>query len=145
AEDTAVPRLDHDLMLLGDADPGELVERRLRAVVVDEDPLDERRRGTARADRLEVALHGVDSTSHLLVGVGQDLGAHADGPPLEMSVPTDSPVATFVMFSGWLRSNPMIGRSFSIARLTAAASITLSWSRRRSAYSRRAYRWAPSF
>src|SRR6185312_27423 len=121
----AVPRLDHDLVLLGDADTRELVERRLRPVVVHEDPLDERRRRPARPDRLEVTLHRVDRAGHLLVCVGEDLGAHADGPPLEMNVPTGSPVATFVMLSGWLRSNTMIGRSFSIARLTAAASMTL--------------------
>ena len=37
------------------------------------------------------------------------------------------------MLSGWLRSNTTIGRSFSMHRLTAVASITLSWSRSRSA------------
>ena len=42
-------------------------------------------------------------------------------------------VPTRVTVSGWLRSNTMIGRSFSMHRLTAAASMTLSWSRRRSA------------
>ena len=50
----------------------------------------------------------------------------------EMRVPTGSPAATRVMLSGWLRSNTTIGRSFSMHRLTAVASRTLSWSRSRS-------------
>ncbi len=86
--------------VLWDADPGELVERRLGPVVVDEDAFDQRRRGAAGAHGLEVALHGIHGPAHLVVGVGEDLVAHAVGPPLEISVPTGSPVATFVMLSG---------------------------------------------
>ena len=121
--------------------PGELVERRRGAVVLDLDALDERGRRAAGADALEVALHGLDGAAHLVVGVGDDLGGHARAPPAvawaavapEMSVPTGSPAATRVMLSGWLRSNTTIGRSFSMHRLTAVASSTLSWSRSRSA------------
>ena len=60
-----------------------------------------------------------------------------------MSVPTGSPSATRAMLSGPLRSKTTIGRSFSMHRETAAPSITLSWSRSRSAYSSRSYRRAP--
>ena len=73
----AVPGLDHDLVRLGHADAGQLVERRLRAVVVDVDALHEGRRGAAGPDPLEVALHGLDGARHLVLGGGQDLGAHS--------------------------------------------------------------------
>ena len=78
AEDAAVPRLDDDLVRLRDADPGELVERRRRAVVLDVDALDERGRRAAGPDALEVALHGLDGARHLVIGVGDDLAAHAE-------------------------------------------------------------------
>ena len=138
AEDAAVPGLDDDLVRLRDGDPGQLVERRRRAVVLDVDPLDERGRGATGPDPLEVALHGLDRAGHLVVGVDEDLAAHAGAPPAapeapEMRVPTGSPAATRVMLSGRLRSNTTIGRSFSMHRLTAVASRTLSWSRSRSA------------
>ena len=67
-EDAAVPGLDDDLVRLGDADPGELVERRLGAVVVDVDPLDEAGRCAAGPDRLQVAVHDLDGARHLVVG-----------------------------------------------------------------------------
>src|SRR4029079_1363431 len=142
-EDTAVPRLDHDLVRFGDADAGQLVERRRGAVVVDVDALDERGRRATRPDPLEIALHGLDRTTHLVVGIGDGLAAHVCAPPPapdapEMRFPTGSPAATRVMLSGRLRSNTTIGRSFSMHRLTAVASSTFSWSRSRSAYSRRA-------
>ena len=138
AQDAAIPGLDDDLVRLRDADPGELVERRGRAVVLDVDALDERRRGATGPDALEVALHGLDRAAHLVVGIGDDLGAHAGAPPAapgapEMRVPTGSPAATRVMLSGRLRSKTTMGRSFSMHRLTAVASRTLSWSRSRSA------------
>src|SRR4051812_46836355 len=146
AEDGAIPGLDDDLVRLGDADPRELVERSLRAVVVDLHPFDEGGRSAARPDSLEVALHRVDRAAHLVIGVGDRLAAHRAPPappdPPEIRVPTSSPAATRVMLSGWFRSNTMIGRSFSIQSETAAASMTLSWSRRRSAYSSEAYRRA---
>src|SRR6185312_5549117 len=126
-------------------DPGELVERRLGAVVVDQDPLDERGRRAAGADALEVALHDLDGPGHLAFRARQGLGAHQrllpDGAP-EIRVPTGSPIATRRMLSGLFRSNTMIGRSFSMHRLTAVASRTLSRSRSRSAYSRCSYRRA---
>src|SRR4029453_16780372 len=139
AEDAPVPRLDHDLVGLRDADPGQLVERRLGSVVVDREALDEGGRGAAGPDALEVALHRIDGAGHLLLGDRLGLGAHAGTPPTaldapEMRVPTGSPTATLVMLSGWLRSNTTIGRSFSMHSDTAAASRTLSWSRSRSAY-----------
>ena len=49
AEDAAIPGLDHDLVRLGDADAGELVERRLGAVVVDVQALDEARSRRGRS------------------------------------------------------------------------------------------------
>ena len=65
---------------------------------------------------LEVALHGLDGAGHLVVGVGDDLGAHvrrtSDAAPEapEMRVPTGSPAATRVMLSGRLRSKTTIGQ-----------------------------------
>src|SRR5262245_31157177 len=139
AQDAPVPGLDHDLVRLRHADPGELVERRLGPVVVDRQALHERRRRAAGPDALEVALHRLDRAGHLLLGRRLRLRAHAGTPPTalsapEMRVPTGSPTATLVMLSGWFRSNQTIGRSFSMHSDTAAASRTLSWSRRRSAY-----------
>src|SRR4029078_5478467 len=126
---------------LGDAAPGELIERGRGAVVVDGQALDERGRCAARPERLEVALHRLDGTTHLVVRGGDRLAAHRCSPlppprvALPIRVPPGCPAATRVMLSGWLRSNTTIGRSFSMQRETAAASMTLSWSRRRSAYS----------
>jgi len=54
AEDGAVPRLDHDLVRLGDADRGHLVEWRLRAVVVDVQALHEGCRRATGAQGMEV-------------------------------------------------------------------------------------------
>ena len=51
AEDAPIPGLDDDLVRLRNADPGQLVERRLGSVVVDVHPLDEAGRGATRADR----------------------------------------------------------------------------------------------
>ena len=48
----------------GNADAGQLVERRLGAVVLDLEALHEGRRGAAGADGLEVALHGLEGASH---------------------------------------------------------------------------------
>ena len=123
----------------GNADPGQLVERRLGPVVVDREALDEGRRGAAGPDPLEVALHRLDGARHPLLRGGLGLRAHAGTPPTalvapEIRVPTGSPMATLVMLSGWLRSNTTIGRSFSMHSDTAAASRTLSWSLSRSAY-----------
>ena len=128
------PNVDGTLVRLGHADGSELVERRLRAVVVDVQALDEARGGATGPQGLEVALHRLDRPPHLALGLGQDLGAHPVIPPgsAEMRVPTRSPRATRVMLSGVLRSNTTIGRSFSMHSETAAASSTLSWSRSRS-------------
>src|SRR5207249_956702 len=108
-EDGPIPRLDHDLVRFGHADPGKLVEGRLGAVVLDVEPLDQRRRGTPRPNRLEVALHHLDRARHLALDAGQHFTAHARIPPTgaldEMSVPTRSPIATRVTLSGWFRSN----------------------------------------
>src|SRR6185437_3405237 len=99
--------------------------------IVDVDAFHERGRCATGPDPLEVALHGLDRAPHLVVGVGDDLAAHAWAPPPapdapEMRVPTGSPAATRVMLSGRLRSNTTIGRSFSMHRLTAVASSTFN-------------------
>src|SRR5262249_10328588 len=126
AEDAAVPRLDDDLVRFRNADPGQLVERCLRPVVLDVEPFHERRGRAARADAVEVALHDLQGAGHLAFDARQDLAAHPRVPPTgaadEITVPTGSPRATRVMLSGWLRSKTMIGRSFSMQRLTAVAS-----------------------
>src|SRR4029079_17704364 len=133
-DDPAIPGLDHDLVGLGHADRRQLVEGGLGAVVVDGESLHERRRRPAGPQPLEVALHRLDRAQHLALGAGQGLAGHAVTPPgcAEIRVPTGSPRATLEMLSGALRSNTMIGRSFSRHSDTAAASRTLSWSRSRS-------------
>src|SRR5439155_25456586 len=113
AEHTPIPGLDHDLVRLRDADPRQLVERGLRAVVLHVDSLDEAGRGASCPDSLEVALHRLDCTSHFPFGRRKDLAAHREFPlALVISVPTRSPRATRVMFSFLLRSKTTIGRSF---------------------------------
>ena len=96
AEDAAIPGLDDDLMRLRDADRGQLVERRRRAVVLDVEALDQRRRRPPGPQALEVTLHGLDCAAHLVIRVGDDVGAHDRAPPAalvapEMRVPTGSP------------------------------------------------------
>src|SRR5664279_3977177 len=132
-EDTPVPRLDHDLVGLRHADSGDLVERRWCAVVLHDEALDEGGRRPAGAQPLEVALHALHGAGHLRFDRADHLGAHPLLLP-EINVPTASPRATRTMLLASFRSKTTIGRSFSMHSDTAAASITLRWSRSRSAY-----------
>src|SRR4029078_1364545 len=121
---------------VGDADDVQLVQRRLGAVVIDRDALDQAGRGAAGPDGLQVPVHDLDGTRHLVVGRGDDLVVgHTRAPSAArpaMSVPTGSPSATRAMLSWPFRSNTTIGRSFSMHSATGAPSMTLSWCRVRS-------------
>ena len=74
----AVVRLDDQLARLGHLEPGELLQRNSRSVVLDQELLDERGRGPARADRRELVLHVLDCLLHLLDGVEEGLFGHAN-------------------------------------------------------------------
>ena len=75
-EHRPVPRLDDDEVRIRRADAGQLVQRRLRTVVVDDDALHQRGRGATGADSGEVALHGLDGTLHLRLDRRQRLVRH---------------------------------------------------------------------
>ena len=76
------------------------------------------------------ALRAVEIGAEVLLKATKVDGVYDADP---MKEPTASPAATRVMLSGRFRSNTTMGRSFSMHRLTAVASRTLSWSRSRSA------------
>ena len=90
AERGAVVRLDEQLAGLGHLEAGELLQRDRRAVVLDVQLLDERRRGPAGAHGRELRLHVLDRLVHLVDGLEQRLvdhrasvlmREHADWPP----------------------------------------------------------------
>src|SRR5581483_10876042 len=74
-----VEGLDGEHARLGDADGRELLQRRLRAVVVDFDAVEQRRRGAAGADGVELDARVLDRLRHTVVGVLDQLvdGCHA--------------------------------------------------------------------
>ena len=76
-ERAPVPRLDDDGVRFGHADAGQLVERRLGAVVLDRDALDQRSCGAAGADRGQLTLERLDRAGHACVGVAADVVSHA--------------------------------------------------------------------
>src|SRR4029078_2974225 len=114
---------------VGDADDVQLVQRRLGAVVIDRDALDQAGRGAAGPDGLQVPVHDLDGARHLVVGRGDDLVVgHARAPAAAgpaMSVPTGSPNATRAMLSWPFRSKTTTRRAFSLHSDTAAHSRTL--------------------
>ena len=77
AERGAVVRLDEQLAGLGHLEAGELLQRHGRAVVLDQQLLDERGRGPAGAHRRELALHVLDGLLHLVDGVEERFFGHA--------------------------------------------------------------------
>src|SRR6188472_4358630 len=80
----AVPRLDQDAVRFGHADAGQLVERRLRAVVLDRDAFDQRRRRTTGADGAQVALERLECAMHATVEVASNLVTHRRCLPLSI-------------------------------------------------------------
>src|SRR6266576_1489205 len=76
---------------------GQLVERRLRAVVIDLDPVEQCRRGAARSQRVELVLGGLDGFVHPAGRVVNELvDRHRSAPEVgvETMVPTRSPSTT---------------------------------------------------
>ena len=76
AERGAVVRLDEQLPRLGHLDPGQLLERHRRSVVLDDELLDERRRGPPGAHRRELRLDVLDRLVHLVDRFEQRLFDH---------------------------------------------------------------------
>src|SRR5215210_2180215 len=95
-EDRALDRLDRVLVVrlhgqqagLRGGDRRELLERRHRAVVVDHDPVQERRARAARANRAELAPRRVHGLVHVLAGVREEV---VDDAHVVTRVPTRSP------------------------------------------------------
>src|SRR5436190_8002810 len=95
-----VERLDGDHPRLGRVDRGELLERRLLAVVVDLDAVEERRRRAARAQRRELGLRGLDGLVHPPLCVLNEIVDRHGDQGVETIVPTRSPSTTLRMFPG---------------------------------------------
>ena len=74
----AVVGLDDQLARLGHLETGQLLQRDRGAVVLDHDPLDQRRRCPARAHCGELRLHVLDGLVHLFGGFQKSLFDHGD-------------------------------------------------------------------
>ena len=88
--------LESDLGLTPSND-GQLIERRLRAVVIDLDPVEQCRRGAARSQCVELVLGGLDGFVHPAGRVVNELvDGHLSAPEfgVETMVPTRSPSTT---------------------------------------------------
>src|SRR4051794_19917455 len=123
-----VERLDRQQARLGDADRRDVLQRRRSVVVVDRDAVEERRRSTARAHRMEVLLRRLDGLVHPLRRVIDevvDRRQRQPPSPLEMIVPTRSPSITRPMLPG-ASSKTWIGRWLSMQSESAVVSITRS-------------------
>ena len=116
---------DHVDARLGHREARELLERHFRAVVVDPQLLDDRRRRASGADAGELLLHVEDSLAHLVLGF-LDLRVHQRSSPAEAltSVPIASPTSARMMLPGWVTSNTMIGSELSMQNVIAVESIT---------------------
>src|SRR5579862_5947362 len=122
-----VERLDREQSRLGRADRRHVLERRRGAVVVDLDPVEQRRRRPARAHRVEVLVRRVDRLVHPLNRIADEILDHVFSPSrdVETMVPICSPASTRAMFPGE-SSNTWIGRLLSIQRDSAVVSITFN-------------------
>ena len=79
--DRRIERADDDLLRLGSADGGDLLDRHGRAVDLDAQRIDQARIGPAGADAGQVLLELGESLFHPLFGVQQDFfDAHVDCP-----------------------------------------------------------------
>src|SRR5439155_19527009 len=82
------------------ADRREALERRRGSVVVDGDPVEERGRRPARANRVELVVRRLDRSVHTSLCIGEEVLDRAHPASLaldygvEMIVPTRSPAAT---------------------------------------------------
>src|SRR3954471_8022335 len=90
--------LDGQQPRLGDVDRRKLLERSLLAVVLDLDPVEERRGRTTRANRVELGLRVLDARVHALLGVLDELVGRSHQRSsfagVEMMVPIRSPSRT---------------------------------------------------
>ena len=77
AKRAAIVRLDDQLPGLGHLEAGQLLHRHHRAVVVDHQLLDQRRRCPTGAHRRELALYVLDCLLHLVDGVEEGLFGHS--------------------------------------------------------------------
>src|SRR4051794_9816677 len=122
---------------LGDVDRRQLVQRRHRAVVVDDDPREHARGGTPGADARQVVLGHRDGLLHLLLGVEErfvdhgcsllsrcEAQARSLSPGVLTRVPILSPATARAMLPSVSRLNTMIGIRLSMQRLNAVASAT---------------------
>src|SRR5579875_167647 len=122
AERALVVGRDDQQHRVGDAEAGQLAQRRLGPVVVDHDRLDERRRGPAGAHRGELALGVLHRLGHLLSGLLEHDLAELFGH--RTSVPICSPLRARRRFPAGIRSNTLMGRPLSLQKVTAVRSIT---------------------
>ena len=118
AHRVAVVGPDDEQPGLGHAEAGQLLERDVGPVVVDEELLDQRRGGPAGAHRGELPLHVLDRLVHLVDGVEQVLFDHPT------SVPTRRPSSTDRTLPLARTSNTTIGMPLSMQKVMAVESIT---------------------
>src|SRR5262249_17731009 len=119
AHGRAVMGTDDQEAGLGHAEPGQLLERHVGAVVVDEELLDQGRGGPSGPHGGELPLHVLDGLAHLVDGVEQ---AFFDHPT---SVPTRRPSSTDLTLPLARTSKTTIGISLSMQNVMAVESITL--------------------
>jgi hypothetical protein len=93
-----IERLDGQHARLGNADGGELLQRRLLTVVVDVDAVEQPRRCASGAHGVELVVRVVDGLAHPCLRVGDQLvdGCHFRVPSygVSMTVPISSPATT---------------------------------------------------
>src|SRR5439155_9149841 len=99
-----VVRQDHEHPWLRNRELRELAHRRLCAVVVDGDTVEQRGSGAAGADRPQLLVEHSERALHLLLGVGERrLHGHLAAP--WTSVPMGCPSSTRLMLPSFRKSN----------------------------------------
>ena len=116
--------LDGQQLRLGRVDRGQLAQRRRRAVVVDLDAVQQRRRRPAGAHGVELALRGLDRLAHAVAGVGEEFVDQLTHWSPVISVPTRSPDTIRSMLRSSSMLKTLIGRSFSMHSVSAVRSMT---------------------
>src|SRR5918996_5484911 len=120
-----IVRLDREHAWLGHVDRRELLERSLLAVVIDLDSVEERGRGPAGPDGVELVRSRVDRLVHAALRVVEQLVDHGVLRGVEMMVPIRSPRATRSMLRSSSSPKTWIGRPLSMQSVSAVVSITL--------------------
>src|SRR3954451_20896774 len=114
-----VVRLDGDQPRLGRVDRRHLAQRRLRAVVVDADAVQQRRAGPPGAHGLELLARRVHGLVHVLARVLKEFVDH-----VVTSVPTRSPEIIRLMLESSAMSKTWMLSLLSMHRASALESIT---------------------